>query len=111
VGAWAGQSQTLFLERDCGMTILFRLMLSQDRPRDRLLVSAGLSRAALSREFDVSRAHINRLLADAASRGLLSCPAPDVVQFSAILSRDVDLMLAQTLQITRAALMIAESES
>jgi hypothetical protein len=101
--------EKLFLERDCGMSILFRLMASQDRPRARLLESARFSRAGMSREFGVSRAHINRLLADAAAVGLLSFPASDTVRFEPELSDDVDRMITDTLQITRVALLYADT--
>jgi hypothetical protein len=104
----SGCRERLFLDRDCGISMLFRLMCSQPRPRARLLEQAQLSRAALAREFGVSRAHINRLLADAAADQLLSCPTPDTVVFSPALSDDVERMIARVLQATRAALLIAE---
>lgn len=62
----------LFLERDCGMLILMDLMLAQPAVRPRLLDRAPLSRYGLARDYGVSRAHINKLLSDAAAAGLLS---------------------------------------
>ncbi|MBP8247987.1 MAG: hypothetical protein KAX56_14050, partial [Phenylobacterium sp.] len=62
----------LFLERDCGMLILMDLMLAQPADRSRLLDRAPLSRYGLARDYGVSRAHINKLLSDAAAAGLLS---------------------------------------
>ena len=106
-GLTAGER--VFLDRDRGGSILFRLMTSQPRPRARLLQEALLSRSRLSREFGVSRVHINRLLSDAEALGLLSCPAPDRVVFSERLSDDVGRMMTVTLQITRAALLSAEA--
>ena len=108
-GTPVGRSERLFLERDRGMSILFRLMVSQSGPGERLLHSAPLSRSRLSREFGVSRIHINRLLADAAAAGLLSCPSPERLVFSAAFSEAVEQMLALTLQITRAALLGAQA--
>ena len=97
----------MFLERDRGTSILFRLMLSQARPRPRLLMEAPISRSSLSREFEVSRIHVNRLLADASAAGLLTVPEPDRVVFSELLSDAVERMLAATLQLTRASLLAA----
>jgi hypothetical protein len=53
-----------FMEREAGMSILFDLLVSQPPDRQRLLQEATLSRYALSRRYGVSRAHINKLLAD-----------------------------------------------
>jgi hypothetical protein len=108
-GSTSPRSEHLFLERDRGMSILFRLMTLQERPRARLLVAAPISRNGLAREFDVSRIHINRLLAEAAAQGLLSLPAPDRVVFSPTLSDDVERMLATTMQLTRGGLLAAEA--
>ncbi len=99
--------EVMFLERDRGTSILFRLMLSQARPRPRLLMEAPISRSSLSREFEVSRIHVNRLLADASAAGLLTVPEPDRVVFSELLSDAVERMLAATLQLTRASLLAA----
>lgn len=62
----------IFLERDCGMLILMDLMLAQPADRSRLLARAPLSRYGLARDYGVSRAHINKMLSDAAAAGLLS---------------------------------------
>lgn len=62
----------IFLERDCGMLILMDLMLAQPAGRSRLLERAPLSRYGLARDYGVSRAHINKVLSDAAAAGLLS---------------------------------------
>lgn len=62
----------IFLERDCGMLILMDLLLAQPADRSRLLERAPLSRYGLARDYGVSRAHINKVLSDAAAAGLLS---------------------------------------
>jgi hypothetical protein len=53
-----------FLDREAGMSILFDLLASQAPDRSRLLEAAPLSRYALARRYGVSRAHINKLLAE-----------------------------------------------
>ncbi|HEX3407405.1 MAG TPA: hypothetical protein VHS81_09225, partial [Caulobacteraceae bacterium] len=53
-----------FLDREAGMSILFDLLASQPQDRTRLLEEAPLSRYALARRYGVSRAHINKLLAE-----------------------------------------------
>jgi len=88
----------LFLEREAGMLILFDLMLSQAPDRKRLLESAPLSRLALSRRYDVSRAHINKVLAEAENRGLLHCPTTDRIVFSAELSDALERQFAFVFQ-------------
>ena len=53
-----------FLDREAGMSILFDLLAAQPQDRERLLEEAPLSRYALARRYAVSRAHINKLLAE-----------------------------------------------
>ena len=105
-----GATQELFLNRDRGMSMVFRWLVSQPRPRARLLVSAHLSRSGLAAEFGVSRVHINRLLSDASAAGLLSCPAPDRVTFSQAMSDEIEQMLVVTLQISRMAYLAAVAQ-
>jgi hypothetical protein len=97
----------LFLDRDVGMLLLFDLMTAQPEPRERLLESAPLSRAALSRRFGVSRAHINKLLADADREGLLCLPHPDRVVFAPALSEGVERQCAIVMRLTQAAALMA----
>ncbi len=78
-----------FLQRDAGMLMLFDLMGRQLPDRERLLELAPLSRSALSRKFGVSRAHINKLFADAAGDGLVRFAGPDELEFSPELSAAV----------------------
>ncbi|HYF53993.1 MAG TPA: helix-turn-helix domain-containing protein [Salinarimonas sp.] len=56
----------LFAERDAGVMILFSLIMA-DAGGD----AAPVSVSALSRRFGVSRAHVGKLLQDAAAAGLL----------------------------------------
>jgi DNA-binding transcriptional regulator LsrR (DeoR family) len=93
----------LFLERECGMRILQHLMQEQAPDRERMLESAPISRNQLSQLYGVSRAHINRLLADAEARGLLSFPTPRRVVFSPELSEDYERTMAAVIQRYHAA--------
>jgi CRP-like cAMP-binding protein len=93
----------LFMHRQNGMQILHHLMLAQAPDRTRMLEEAPISRNQLSQTFGVSRAHINRLLADAEAQGLLTCPNPTRVVFSPILSRDYERTRAFLFQISHAA--------
>ena len=97
----------MFGKRDAGMLMLHDLMMSQPAERTRLLEEAPLSRAALARRFGVSRAHVNAMLSEAGKAGLLSCPAPDRVVFSPILSESIERQNALLIQLTRAAAMFA----
>jgi hypothetical protein len=72
-----------FLDREAGMSILFDLIGAQAPVRERLLEEAKISRYALSRRYGVSRAHINKLLAES---GHIDCVASDRVVFSQTLS-------------------------
>ncbi len=94
---------TMFLQRRSGMRILYHLTLAQAPDRGRLLEEAAISRNQLSQLYEVSRAHINRLLADAEAEGLLSCPTPTRVVFSPTLSDDFERTLAFIIQINQAA--------
>jgi len=94
---------TMFLQRRSGMRILYHLALAQSPDRGRMLEEAPISRNQLSQLYEVSRAHINRLLADAEAEGLLNCPTPTRVVFSPALSEDFERTLAFLIQINRAA--------
>ena len=71
-----------FLDREAGMSILFDLLASQSPDRTRLLEEAPLSRYALARRYAVSRAHINKLLAESGHTEAIG----DRVTFSETLS-------------------------
>jgi hypothetical protein len=59
-----GDAIDRFAHAEAGFLMLYDLQLRQPPDRARLLEAAPLSRWALSRDYGVSRAHINRLLAD-----------------------------------------------
>jgi hypothetical protein len=80
----------IFLEREAGMSILFDLLGSQAPGRPRLLEEAPLSRYALSQRYGVSRAHINKLLADSAH----TAASGDRVVFSEMLSEALERYFA-----------------
>lgn len=75
-----------FLDREAGMSILFDLLVSQAPDRARLLEAAPLSRYALARRYGVSRAHINKLLAESGHTEAVG----DRVMFSETLSEAVE---------------------
>ena len=76
-----------FLEREAGMSILFDLIGAQSADRKRLLEEAPISRYALSKRYGVSRAHINKLLAES---GHIDCESSDRVVFSETLSNAME---------------------
>jgi hypothetical protein len=79
------------------------MTLEQPPDRPQMLSEAPLSRNHLSHLYEVSRAHINRLLADAEADGLLTCPTPTRVVFSRALSDDFEKTVAFSIQLNRAA--------
>ena len=79
-----------FLDREAGMSILFDLMASQAPDRARLLQEAPLSRYALARRYGVSRAHINKLLAESGHTEAIG----DRVVFSETLSEALEAHFA-----------------
>jgi hypothetical protein len=99
-----GQAPTdFFISREAGMLILYDLIGSQAPERDRLLQSAKLSRYALGQRYGVSRAHINKLLTEAAAAGYLSFPSSDRVDFAPALSASMERQFALLFQLSRAA--------
>jgi hypothetical protein len=88
-----------FLEREAGMLILFDLIGAQAADRERLLESAPLSRYALSRRFGVSRAHINKLLAESADLDVVG----DRVAFSETLSAAMERHFARVFKLNLCA--------
>jgi hypothetical protein len=82
--AMRGASPVAFLlDREAGMLILFDLLCAQRPDRTRLLEDAPISRYALARRYGVSRAHINKILAES---GHLASFGADRVLFSETLS-------------------------
>jgi hypothetical protein len=75
-------SAQIFLQREAGMLIMLDLVRHQPANRTHLLETATISRKALAQRFDVSRAHINKILADAAHAGLLRQFSTDTIVFA-----------------------------
>jgi len=63
---WSGRPVDHFAQREAGMLLLQDMLLSQAPGRKRMLEAAPLSRYRLSRTYGVSRAHINKMMADSA---------------------------------------------
>ena len=82
------------------MLILFDLLASQAPGRRRLLESAPISRYALARRYSVSRAHINKLLAES---GCIECVDDDRVVFRPALSRAMERHYAAVFQLNHCA--------
>jgi hypothetical protein len=89
-----------FLEREAGMLLLFDLIGAQDPERRRLLEAAPISRYALSRRYGVSRAHINKLLAES---GQIKSVESDRVVFKPALSRAMERHYAAVFQLNHCA--------
>ena len=91
---------TFFLDREAGMSILFDLMGAQAPERERLLEEAKISRYALSRRYGVSRAHINKILAES---GHIDCVSSDRVVFSQTLSSAMERHYSLVFHLNHAA--------
>lgn len=91
------------VERKVGLLVLYRMIAEQPVGADRLLVSAPVSRAELAKEFQVSRAHISQLLAQAAELGALTFETPNRAAFAPEFSNDVERLLARNIQLGRLA--------
>jgi hypothetical protein len=89
-----------FLDREAGMLILFDLIGAQAADRERLLETAVISRYALARRYGVSRAHINKLLAES---GHIDSIESDRVVFNPTLSRAMERHYAVVFQLNRCA--------
>jgi hypothetical protein len=77
----------VLLEREAGMLIAFDLLCAQSPQRASLLERAPISRYALARRYGVSRAHINKILAESVH---LTCIGADQVVFSQTLSQAME---------------------
>jgi hypothetical protein len=91
---------TFFLDREAGMSILFDLMAGQTPDRERLYEAAPISRYALARRYSVSRAHINKMLAEC---GHIDTTDGDRVKFSPELSEEMERHFALIFQLNRLA--------
>jgi hypothetical protein len=89
-----------FLEREAGMLMLFALLGAQAPERCRLLEEARISRYALSRQYAISRAHINTTLANSPDIAALT---RDRVVFSEALSEAVERHFEAVFRVNLAA--------
>ncbi|HEY2708170.1 MAG TPA: hypothetical protein VGI95_08950 [Caulobacteraceae bacterium] len=99
-GSEDGSPLVHFLEREAGMLILFDLLGRQASTRDDLLEEAPISRYDLSRRYGVSRAHINKLLAES---GHTEGAGKDRIVFAPTLSEALDSHFAAIFRLNRAA--------
>jgi len=96
-----GARHEIFLDREGGMLVLQYFLANQRPGRDRLLEDAKLSRAEISRRLGISRAHLNKLLGDAAEAGALTFESADQVVFDPGLCEDAERYFAGMFQTTR----------
>jgi hypothetical protein len=97
---------SLFLEREAGMLILFDLIGAQSADRERLLETAPISRYALARRYAVSRAHINKLLAESEH---IDWVASDRIVFSEALSCAMERQFSQVFHLNHCAASVLMS--
>ena len=97
----------IFLSRKSGGRILARLIADQAPGRARLMEAVTISRSGLAREFGVSRAHINKMLADAQAAGALTLSGSDNVVFTEAFSDNATQTFALVIQFMRASLRAA----
>ena len=97
---------SFFLEREAGMSILFDLVGAQSAVRERLLEEARISRYALSKRYGVSRAHINKLLAES---GHIDVVASDRVAFSETLSSAMERHFSLVFHLNHCAAQVLRS--
>jgi hypothetical protein len=104
-----GPLRQIFIARDAGMRVLQHLIVRQAPNRRRLLEAAPVSRAELSRRYNVSRTHVNRLLSEAEAAGALSFAAPNQIVFNTAFSDEVESYFAGMMQVNRvvAQMMLA----
>jgi hypothetical protein len=102
-----GPLREIFVSRDAGMRVLQHLMVSQPAERERLMQTAPLSRANISRRYNVSRTHVNRILTEAEAAGALRLFAGDQVTFSPAFSEEVEAYYAGMIQVNRAIAALA----
>jgi len=88
------------LDREAGMLIVCDFVSTQPLDQPRLLEQAAISRYALARRYGVSRAHINKILAES---GHMECVGDDRVVFSEALSLALEQHFALVFQLNRCA--------
>ncbi|HVN01831.1 MAG TPA: hypothetical protein VMT68_16645 [Caulobacteraceae bacterium] len=96
-----GSPMTLFLDREAGMAMLLDLIGAQASDRQRLLEEAPISRYALSRRYGVSRAHINKMLAE--SGDIAFAAGGKRIVFSPALSEALEAHYALIFELNRLA--------
>jgi hypothetical protein len=96
-----GPLRQIFIARDGGMRMLQHFMVRQPTGRSRLMETAPVSRADLSRRYGVSRTHVNRLLDEAQAAGALTLPTADRVEFTPAFSEEVEAFFGGVLQVNR----------
>ena len=95
-----------FMTRGGGLKILQGLLLRQASGRARLLEEAKFSKTELAHGCGVSRIHLDTLLRDAGSEGLLVSTGRGAVVFDPALSDSYELWVAMQVQ---AARLVAEA--
>jgi hypothetical protein len=95
-----------FMTRDGGLKILQGLLLRQPSSRARLLEASTFSKTDLAKRCAVSRIHLDTLLEDAESEGLLVRAGRGAVMFDPALSDSYELWIAMQIQ---AARLVAEA--
>ena len=83
------------------MLVLHHFLACQRPGRDLLLETAQVSRSEISRRYEVSRAHLNKLLADAEAAGALTFKSRDRVVFDPRLSEDLEGFFGGMFQVSR----------
>jgi hypothetical protein len=95
-----GSPVNYLLDREAGMLIAFDFVSTQPLEQPRLLQEAPISRYALARRYGVSRAHINKILAES---GHMECVGDDRVVFSEALSLAIERHFALVFQLNQCA--------
>jgi hypothetical protein len=86
----------LFLNREAGIFVLYELMIVQPADRERLLEEAPISRNALAHRYGISRAHINKMLADSGHTSATRDRVIFTPELSASLERHLSLVFKLT---------------
>ncbi len=97
-----GEVVQMLQDRNGGARLIEALILRQESARERLLETCALSRSALAAASFCSRVHVNRLLADAEARGLLTVDG-DTLRVTPTVSDAVAFQFAAMFALTRAA--------
>jgi hypothetical protein len=96
-----GTPLNYFLDREGGMLMVFDLLGAQAPGRARLLEEAPISRYALSRAYGVSRAHINKMLAESGGTEARGDRVVFSAEMSDLLERHMAVVFVLNLAIAR----------